>query len=146
MDSASTRNEAIRLLGLLIAAALLEALVISGAMFRLLVASAQWSPPPQLLVLALPRFVVMAVLVGALGRFRKLWSLLVFLVAYAGLLLVRFDQTEAFVDWENTLGASRATLPYLGGLIGAMLGLWLGRRAVISRATAPEKSSLHAKS
>ena len=139
MDCTSTRGESIRLLGLIVIVVLLEYFVVSGAEFRLLMLSAPWPPLPQLLVLALPRFVAMAVVVGALGQFRKLWSLSVFLVAYAALLSVRFDQTELFVDWGDALGTSRATLPYLGGLIGAILGLWLGPRMAVSRGTAPEQ-------
>lgn len=143
MDSASTRNEIIRFLGLLIATAVLEIFVLSGTMFRLLKISALWPLLPQLLVLAMPRFVVMALLVAALGHFRKRLSFLVFLVAYTVLLLVRFDQAEVLVDWGSTIGASRATLPYIAGLIGAVLGIWLGRKAAVLRTAASEKQSLH---
>lgn len=140
MTSINVRGEIVRVLGLLVAIVVLEVLVLSEIMFRLLAAVTQWPVFPQLLISVVPRLVAMAVLVGVLGRFRSRWAFLIFLVAYSGLLLVRFDQSEVFVDWGSTIGASRATLPYVGGLIGVVLGFWIGRVSAISRATAVEKS------
>lgn len=135
MDSTSASSEAIRLVGLLVAALAVELFVLSPVMFWLLATSVQWPLVLQLLVIAIPRFLAMAILVSIIGRFRRQWPIAVFTVAYVGMLLVRFDRTEAFVDWGDTIGAARAILPYLGGLLGAVLGLWLARSAVVSNST-----------
>lgn len=144
MSFANAGNEILRLLVLAIAAVVLEIFVLSGMMFSLLKTSAQWSLPLQLLILALPRFAVMTLLVAVLGPFQqRLWSG-VFLALYAVMLLIRFNQAEVFVDWSSTIGASRATLPYVAGLAGAIFGFWLRRRAAGSLGAPPAKSSLHA--
>ena len=143
MNSASERDDLVRALGLLIGAAVFEIFVLSETMFRLLKALAQWPLFPQLVILALPRFVVMALLVAVIGRFQKRSLFVVFLVTYAVLLLVRFDQAEVLVEWDSTIGAGRATLPYVSGLLGALLGFWLRRKSVISRPAAQEKPSSH---
>lgn len=143
MGFASAWNEKLRLFTLVIAAAILEIFVLSGSMFSLLETSAPWSPPLQLLALMVPRFVVMTLLVVALGPFRRgLW--VGFLALYALLLLVRFSQAEAYVDWGSAIGASRATLPYAAGLVGAILGFWLRRTVVASGVPATKNPPSHA--
>jgi hypothetical protein len=141
---ANAGNEKLRLLVLLIAAVILEVAVLSGAMFSLLGASAMWSPPAQLLALVVPRFLVMLLLVAALGPFRNRLWFGVFLALYAVLLLVRFKQAEAFVAWDSAIGASRATLPYVAGIVGAILGFWLRHRGADARNAMSEKSSSQA--
>lgn len=141
MAFASARQENSRWLLLAGGAAILEIFVLSGTMFSLLKTSAQWPPPLQLLTLMVPRFVVMALLTTALGPFRKRVWVAAFLVLYAALLLVRFSQAEAFVNWDSTIAASRATLPYLAGFAGAVFGIWLRRKAATSGAAGAERLS-----
>lgn len=142
MGFASLGNEKLRLLTLVIVSAAIELFVLSGSMFSLLKTSALWSPPLQLLALLLPRFVVMTLLVVALGPFRK--GLRVgFLALYALLLLVRFSRAEAYVDWGSTIGAGRATLPYVAGPVGAIFGFWLRRTGAGSGVPASKNPPSH---
>jgi hypothetical protein len=139
MGFTSMRNESTRLLVLAVAVAVLEIIVLPRAMFGLLKAAAQWSPPLQMLVLMLPRLVVVSVLAAALGPFRKALWFSGFLGLYAVWLLVRFNQTEVYVDWDSAIAVGRATLPYVAGLVGAVLGFWL-RRGATPRRDASEPS------
>jgi hypothetical protein len=130
---ANERTELRQLLLLAAASLAVELFLLPGMMFRLLAASAEWPVPLQLLALFLPRFIVMLALVLLFGPFRKgLWFGGV-LAAYTALAVVRFYQSEAFVDWNSAIAASRATLPYVAGIVGTILAFWLRRK---DRATA----------
>jgi hypothetical protein len=118
-------NEMRNALGLLFAVALVENLLLPGVLIWLPVATASWPPFASLLALAMPRFVTMVLLTSVLGRFREKLSLAIFLVLYAGLLVFRFTRAEVFVNWSSTIAVSRATVPYVAGLLGSLLGFWL---------------------
>src|SRR3569833_1051618 len=122
MGFSDAGNERGRLLVLVIAAAIIEILIISGTMFSLLERTAQWWWPHTMLALALPRFSVMTLLAALLGPFQQWRWFGMFLALYALLLFVRFNHAEVFFDWSSAIGASRATLPYVAGLAGAILG------------------------
>jgi hypothetical protein len=141
---ANSRNENARLLVLAVAVAVLEIVVLPRVMFGLLKIAAQWSPPLQMLVLMIPRLAIAAVLVAALGPFRQGLWFSVFLVLYTVVLLVRFNQTEIYVNWDSAIAVGRATLPYLAGLAGAVLGFWSRHRGATLRRDASEKPSVHA--
>lgn len=137
MDCASKETELWRLL-LLIAASLgVEIVLMPGIMFELLARSAEWPVSLQLFVLCLPRFAVMLALVLMFGPFRKRLWFSGFLAAYMALLVMRFYQAEAFVEWSSALAASRATFPYVTGVVATALGLWLGRNSPAKSICAP---------
>lgn len=135
MDFTNERTELRRLLLLAAAALAIELVLLPGIMFNLLVVSSEWSASLYLLVLFLPRFIVMLALVLVFGPFRKGLWFSGSLAAYTVFLVVRFYQSEAFVDWSSMIAASRATLPYASGVAGAVLAFWVrrtGRAAGVS--------------
>lgn len=127
MTFANSSNENLRLLALAAIAATLEFLILPRFMSGLLLQSAQWPIWAHLLVISVPRLLLMAVLVAALGPFRRRAVFGVFIALYAALLLVRFKQSEVYVNWEDMVAGSRATLPYLAGLVGIVIGFWVRR-------------------
>lgn len=137
MGFANAHTELRRLLLVAAAALAIELALLPGIMFKLLAVSAEWPASLQLLVIFLPRFIVMLALVLMLGRFRKRLWFGGFLAAYAALVVVRFYQSEAFVDWSSAIGVGRATLPYAAGVVGTTLAFWLRRKRRTTRIGAP---------
>jgi hypothetical protein len=137
VDCASEHTEPRRLLLLIAASLAVELVVMPGIMFDFLARSAEWPVSLQLLVPCLPRFVVMLALVLMFGPFRKRLWFSGFLAAYMALLVVRFYTAEVFVEWSSALAASRATFPYVAGVIATALGLWLGRKGQAKRIRSP---------
>jgi hypothetical protein len=127
MTFANSSNENLRLLLLAGIAAVLEFLLVPRLVSGLLLQSAQWPIWAHLLVISVPRLLLMAVLVAALGPFRWRAVVGVFIVLYAVLVLVRFNQGEVYVNWEDAVAGSRATLPYLAGLVGIAMGFLVRR-------------------
>lgn len=99
MTFANSSNENLRLLLLAGIAAVLEFLLVPRLVSGLLLQSAQW----------------------------PIWAHLLVIALYAVLLLVRFNQGEVYVNWEDTVAGVRATLPYLAGLVGIAMGFWVRR-------------------
>lgn len=130
MSFTSASNEKLRWVLLAIGAALLEWTLLGHAVFKLAVATAQWSEWAQVFAVAMPRLVAMALLVAVFGPYQKLRWFSLFMVVYAALLLVRFQQIEVFVAWSDAIAASRATLPYVGGIAGALFGFCSRYKAV----------------
>jgi hypothetical protein len=122
---AKSGNENVRLLWLAGTAAAVELVVVPLFASDLLLRSAQWPSWAHLLVISLPRLLLMTVLVAALGPFRSRALFGAFVVLYAALLFFRFRQVELYINWEDPVAWSRATLPYVGGLIGVAVGFWM---------------------
>ena len=137
MDFVSARTEVRRLMLLAAAALTIELVMMPELMFKLLTASREWSVLLQLLALLSPRFVVMLVLVLMCGPFRKTLWFSGFLVAYVALLVVQFFRAEVFVEWSSATAASGATLPYVAGVVGALLAFWIIRKSRSTVASAP---------
>lgn len=137
MGFANEHTELRRLLLLAAATLAIELVLLPAIMFKLLATSTEWSASLQLLVLFLPRFVVMLALVLMFGPFRKGLWFAGFLAAYLVLVVVRFYQSEAFVDWSSAIAASRATLPYAAGVVGTVLAFWLRRKGRATGVSAP---------
>ena len=137
MGFANEHTELRRLLLLAVAALGIELVLLPGVMFKFLAISAEWSASLQMLVLFLPRFVVMLALVLMFGAFRKGLWFGGFLAAYIALVVVRFYQSETFVDWSSAIAASRATLPYAAGVAGTVLAFWLRRKGRATGVSAP---------
>lgn len=126
-----------RLLLLTAAAVAAELFLLPQIMFELVVVSSQWAVAMQLLILCLPRFGVMLALVGLFGPFRKGRWFGAFLAAYIMLLLLNFYQIEAYVNWSSGIAASQATLPYVAGVVGALLALSFGRKEQTNKLSVP---------
>ena len=135
MDSDNQRTELRRLLILAALALAVELLVMPTVIWKLLEVSGSWSPMSQITVLLVPRFVVMGILVFALGPFQNRAWFVGISAIYCILLLVRFRQSEVFVNWGDAIAVSRAVLPYLAGLLGLGLGFLLRRKQRHSGAT-----------
>jgi hypothetical protein len=74
---------------------------------------------------ALPRFVVGlgAGILVRLIRDRVVSSVMLF--GYCVLLFWAWHRYEAYVDWTSAHAVISATSPYLAGLLGIVIGLWL---------------------
>jgi hypothetical protein len=135
MECANDSTELRRLLLLLTATLGVEFVAMPGIMFGTLARSAEWSVSLQLLVLCLPRFAVMLALVLMFGPFRRRLWFSGFLAAYVAVLVASFYEVEVFVEWSSALAASRATLPYITGVLAAVWALWLRRESDIKAIT-----------
>jgi hypothetical protein len=128
------RNEMLRLGLLLIAAILFELFILSRVTFSLLATSAEWALWLHFIVLLVPRLLAMVLLVASAGPFQRLPWFAAFLAAYGAVLLVSFNRVETFVNWDSSVAAMRATLPYIAGVCGAVFGFWI-RRPLTKSAT-----------
>ena len=139
MTFAKPGNENLRLLLLAGIVAAIEIVVLPLFTSDLLMQSAQWPTWAHLLAISVPRLLLIAVLVAVLGPYRNRAWLAGFAVLYAVFLFVRFRQSEVYVNWDDVVAASRATLPYLAGMVGLGIGLAVRRsRAIADPGTNPK--------
>jgi len=132
MTFAKPGNETLRLLLLAGVVAAIELVVLPLFASDLLMRSVRWPTWAHLLAISTPRLLLMAVLVVALGPFRNRALLGGFAALYAVLLFVRFKLSEVYVNWDDVVAASRATLPYVAGLAGLAVGLLIRRSRVVA--------------
>jgi len=118
-------KEMLNVLGLLFAVVMIEYFLLPSVSFWLAESTASWPLFASLPVSAIPRFVTMVLLTSVLGRFRRKSTLAIFLVLYIYLLFFRFTKAEEFVNWNSTITVTQVIVPYVAGLLGALLGFWL---------------------
>jgi hypothetical protein len=121
---ASTNNFHERRRVLLLAAVTLavELLVMPTAILALMEAAARWNSVLEIATLCIPRFIAMFILVLIFGPYRSVKWFSVFVTVYVILLAVRFSSSEIFIA-QDAVAISRATLPYVSGVVATMLGL-----------------------
>jgi hypothetical protein len=137
VNFAKPNNEMTRLVLLLGITAVVELFVLPRFSTELLEQSSQWPMAAHLLAISAPRLVLTAILVALLGPFLRRSSIGVFVAVYGLLLFARFWQTEVYVDWENTVAATRAIVPYVAGLLGALVGFGARRRPMVGTEVRP---------